>query len=54
MLECSEDDLRTMQGKRLEGNGVMPDVESPPATMDDLRAGRDSDLDAALRILRQP
>jgi len=43
-----------MQGKRLEGNGVMPDVESPPATMDDLRAGRDSDLDAALRILRQP
>jgi carboxyl-terminal processing protease len=54
MLECSEDDLRTIQDKRLEGHGVMPDVESPPATLDDLRAGRDPDLDAALRILRQP
>jgi C-terminal processing protease CtpA/Prc len=54
MLEWSEDDLRTMQGRRLEGNGVTPDVETPPATVDDLRAGRDPDLDAALRILRQP
>jgi len=50
MLECSEDDLRTMQDKRLEGNGVVPDVESSSATLDDLRAGRDPDIEAALRI----
>jgi carboxyl-terminal processing protease len=54
MLECSEDDLRTMNGKRLEGIGVMPDVELPPATLRDLQAGRDRDLDEALRILGQP
>jgi carboxyl-terminal processing protease len=54
MLECSEDDLRTMQDKRLEGNGVVPDVESSSATLDDLRAGRDPDIEAALRILIQP
>ncbi len=54
MLECSEGDLRTAQGRRLEGGGVTPDVEPPVVTLEDLRAGRDPDLDAALRILRQP
>jgi C-terminal processing protease CtpA/Prc len=54
MIECSEYDLRTAQGRRLEGNGVTPDVEPPPATVEDLRAGRDPDVDAALRLLGQP
>jgi carboxyl-terminal processing protease len=54
MIECSEYDFRTAQGRRLEGNGVMPDVEPPPVTVDDLREGRDPDLDAALRILGKP
>jgi carboxyl-terminal processing protease len=54
MIECSEYDFWTAQGRRLEGNGVMPDVEPPPVTVDDLREGRDPDLDAALRILGKP
>jgi carboxyl-terminal processing protease len=54
MLEYSDRDLRTAQGRRLEGNGVIPDVEAPKADLGDLRAARDPDLDAALRRLRQP
>jgi len=54
MVECSEYDLRTAQGRRLEGSGVKPDVEPPRATLDDLRSGRDPDIAAALRILGQP
>jgi hypothetical protein len=33
---------------------VTPDFEPPAVTLEDLRAGRDPDIDAALRILRQP
>jgi carboxyl-terminal processing protease len=54
MLEYSDRDLRTAQGRRLEGNGVIPDVEAPKADLGDLRAARDPDLAAALRRLKQP
>lgn len=54
MLEYSDRDLRTAQGRRLEGNGVTPDVEAPKATLDDLRTGRDPDLETALNLLRHP
>jgi C-terminal processing protease CtpA/Prc len=46
--------LRTAQGRRLDGSGVKPDIEPPQTTLEDLRQGRDPDVDAALRILRQP
>ena len=54
MLEYSDRDLHMTDGRRLEGCGVTPDVVPPPLTLDDLRAGRDPDLDAAVRVLRQP
>ena len=54
MLEYSDRDLRTAQGRRLEGHGVLPDVEGPKATLADVRAGRDPDLEAALRSFQQP
>jgi carboxyl-terminal processing protease len=54
MLECSEYDLRTEDGTRLEGRGVTPDIVPPRATLNDLREGVDPDIDAALRIFRQP
>jgi carboxyl-terminal processing protease len=54
LLEYSDRDLLTVQGRRLEGNGVVPDITPPPPTLADLRAGRDPDLEAALRILTQP
>jgi carboxyl-terminal processing protease len=50
-LQLSREDYVTPKGRRLEGNGVVPDVVSP-RTLEDLRAGRDADLDAALRTLR--
>jgi carboxyl-terminal processing protease len=54
MLEYSDRDLLTAQGRRLEKNGVAPDITPPLLTLADLRAGRDPDLEAALRILTQP
>jgi carboxyl-terminal processing protease len=54
MLEFSDRDLRTAQGRRLEGNGVTPDVEGPKATLAEVRAGRDPDLAAALRSFQKP
>jgi len=54
MLEYSDRDLRLADGRRLEGTGVIPDVVPPPLALDDLRGGRDPELDAALRVLNQP
>ena len=54
ILEYSDRDLHTAAGRRLEGSGVTPDVEPPPLALDDLRSGRDPDLEAALRVLQQP
>lgn len=45
-------DFKTPKGVRVEGRGVMPDV---PVTLDrrSLVAGRDAQLDAALRVARE-
>jgi carboxyl-terminal processing protease len=49
-LQLSREDYVTPKGRRLEGNGVVLDIVVP-LTLEDLRAGRDPDLDAALRVL---
>lgn len=46
-------DFVGLDGKRLEGRGVTPDVVVPPATLADRRAARDRELEAALDLLRQ-
>lgn len=51
-LQVATEDYRGLDGKRLEGNGVKPDVEVE-LKLADLRAGRDRDLEAALRALAQ-
>ena len=51
-LQLSRFDYVTPKGRRLEANGVEPDV--PVArTLADLRAGRDADLEAALQVLKK-
>jgi len=49
-LQLSVSDYHTSAGSRLEGNGVEPDIAAAD-TLDDLRAGRDPVLDAAVRAL---
>jgi carboxyl-terminal processing protease len=49
-LQLSRDDYLAPNGRRIENNGVEPDVVVT-RTVDDLRAGRDPDMDAAVRIL---
>ena len=44
-------DYLGLDGQRLEGRGVTPNVVPPAVTLTDLRAGRDPDLDAALKLL---
>ncbi|MCF3652446.1 S41 family peptidase [Synoicihabitans lomoniglobus] len=50
-LQIGMSDYQSLDGTRLEGNGVEPDVVVE-RTLGDLRAGVDPDLDAALAILR--
>ncbi|MEY2880502.1 MAG: hypothetical protein RLZZ15_2882 [Verrucomicrobiota bacterium] len=50
-LQLSREDYVAPKGRRLEGDGVEPDVKVT-RTLADLRAGRDADLEAALAILR--
>ena len=50
-LQLSREDYLAPKGRRLEGAGVAPDVVVP-LTLADLRAGRDPDVAAALRVLR--
>lgn len=50
-LQLSREDYFAPKGRRLEGNGLEPDVKVA-RTLEDLRAGRDPDIDAALRTLR--
>jgi len=52
-LQLSCEDYVTPRGRRLEGDGVVPDI-AVPLTLDDLRAGRDPDLDTALAALQSP
>jgi len=41
-----------LDGQRLEGRGVKPDVVVPPPTLADLRSGRDVGLERATRALK--
>jgi carboxyl-terminal processing protease len=50
-LQLSREDYVAPKGRRIEGQGVEPDV-TVERTLADLRAGRDPDLEAALRVLR--
>lgn len=50
-LQLSREDYIAPKGRRIEGKGVEPDVKVE-RTLADLRAGRDPDLEAALRVLR--
>lgn len=50
-LQLSREDYLTPRGRRIEGNGVEPDIAVPRA-LEDLRAGRDRDLEVALQVLR--
>lgn len=52
-LQLSREDYLSPKGRRLEGNGVEPDIVVP-FTLADVRAGHDPDLDAALRVLNSP
>ena len=49
-LQLSREDYLAPKGRRLEGRGVEPDI-AVPRTLADLRAGRDPDIDAALRAI---
>jgi len=49
-LQLSREDYVAPKGRRLEVNGVEPDLASQ-LTLEDLRAGRDPDLEAAVRVL---
>lgn len=49
-LQLSREDYVTPKGRRLENDGVEPDVKVA-RTVADVRAGRDADLEAALRVL---
>jgi carboxyl-terminal processing protease len=50
-LDVSELDYRTPQGLRLEGRGIVPEIEVP-LSVADLRAGRDKALEMALENLK--
>lgn len=51
-LQLSREDYLAPKGRRIEGNGIEPDVVVP-RTLEDLRAGRDRDLEKALEVLKQ-
>lgn len=51
-LTIPELDYLGVDGQRLEGRGVTPDVAISPPDLADLRANRDRDVEAALQILR--
>lgn len=50
-LQVPIQDYRGLDGRRLEGRGVRPDIGVPQAGLADLRAGRDRDLETALAAL---
>lgn len=51
-LQVPVTDYVGLDGKRLEGRGVVPDVVMPEPTLEELRAVRDRELEKALEILR--
>jgi carboxyl-terminal processing protease len=50
-LQLSRLDYIAPKGRRIEATGVKPDI-MVPRTLQDLRSGRDRDLEEALRVLR--
>lgn len=50
-LQIPVQDYVGLDGKRLEGRGVSPDIEVPAPSVADLRARRDPDLAKALEVL---
>ncbi len=54
MVQISELDVITMGGKRLEGEGLAPDIEIPVSTLAQLRADEDPELTAAIALLSKP
>ncbi|MGH7947451.1 MAG: S41 family peptidase, partial [Opitutaceae bacterium] len=50
-LQLSREDYVAPKGRRIEGAGVEPDIVVAKR-LADVRAGRDADLEAALRVLR--
>ena len=50
-LQLSREDYLAPKGRRLEGAGIEPDIVVT-RTLADLRAGRDRDLEAAVRVLQ--
>ncbi len=50
-LQLSREDYFAPKGRRIEGNGVEPDIVVR-RTLEDVRSGRDRDLEEALRVLR--
>ena len=51
-LQLSREDYLTPKGRRIEGTGVVPDIEVT-RTLEHIRGGRDPDLELALQVLRQ-
>lgn len=50
-LQLSREDYVAPNGRRIEGNGVEPDIVVT-RTLADVRAGRDKDLEVALKVLQ--
>jgi carboxyl-terminal processing protease len=50
-LQLSREDYIAPKGRRIEAVGVQPDIEVP-RRLEDVRAGRDVDLEVALHVLR--
>jgi carboxyl-terminal processing protease len=50
-LQVPVEDYRGVDGRRLEGRGVTPDITVPRLAVADLREGRDHDVDVALSKL---
>ena len=50
-LQLSREDYVAPKGRRIEASGVQPDIVVP-RRLADIRAGRDLDLEMALRVLR--
>lgn len=51
-LQLSREDYIAPNGRRIEGNGVEPDIVVT-RSLADVRASRDADLEVALRVLRE-
>ena len=51
-LQLSREDYVAPKGRRIEGKGVEPDIVVP-RRLEDVRAGRDVELERAVEVLRR-